>query len=303
MVSTSDIELPSDVCSDVDCHAADLPPDVDVELPPDVASDNDVKPAAASSSSSSSMAWHCSCRRDCRAGDEAVLAAGTAARLEHLSCKDRSAKLFEAVKSQLTDADGLVRLGKASWSFQDKRVCRPFWEWSHAAGHGTVDKYAKLIRQGHTSLPSNDCGVRPRDQYFRADEWFLNLYRRLGEPLAVEDPALIDEAEHEVITDTTHPLWNMSINVGAMTAGKHIVQKRYLNPGCFEDIWLLYQVDNPADKVSKSTMLKVGVESNEHMMIEFSPYLNHVSKYSDSACDGSPLIQRACERHQKIAAA
>ena len=86
-----------------------------------------------------------------------------------------------------------------------------------------------------------------------ADAWFLNLYQSLGEPLAEVDPSYID-ADCVAINDADHPLWSLRI---AIISGQY-ARKRYLSPGCFEDLFLMYEAMVPVkEQVSKSTLHRV----------------------------------------------
>jgi hypothetical protein len=56
-----------------------------------------------------------------------------------------------------------------------------------------------------------------------------------------------------------HPLWNLSVVVPSARHGegdKRYVPKRYLNPGCFEDLFSMHQAAEGNDAVSRSTLLK-----------------------------------------------
>ena len=247
----SDLELPASVGTS------------DVELPPDIESDaeqpssgHDV--ARPGKHDVARPGKHCSCRLKChsRFAEEVVLEF----RQKQLSFpdKDRAASAFTLVRSQVTDKDGNVHLGHIKFSLMDQRVCRPFWEHAHALGHGTIDKYRSMIRDGATELPAAVPRMPSRTakvQYFKADAWLADLHQDLGEPLAVADPGLMDLDGHALVDDEQHPLWALSM---LAADGKHYVPKRYLNPGGFEDLWLMYEaMVSPEEQVSKSTLLKV----------------------------------------------
>jgi len=120
----------------------------------------------------------------------------------NLSEADRRANAFNLIKRQTCDDDGLVRLGHVQWTLQGKRVCRQFWEHAHAVGHATVDTLSQAIRNGALSAP-DVTSAHQRDrlsgiQASKADAWFLQLHKNLGEPLPDADreqqKLLVDEA-------------------------------------------------------------------------------------------------------------
>ena len=79
-----------------------------------------------------------------------------------------------------------------------------------------------------------------------ADAWFLNLYQSLGEPLAEVDPSYMD-ADCVAIGDADHLLWSLRI---AIISGQY-ARKRYLSPGCFEDLFLMYEAMVPVEGSSR----------------------------------------------------
>ena len=109
----------------------------------------------------------------------------------------------------MCDDDGMMLVGSIPWSLQGKRVCRQFWEHAHGLGHVTVDTISKAIRekkQKQTTTTKNSQAIRAgalsapdvtsADQKERsygfqaskADAWFLQLHKNLGEPLPDADP-------------------------------------------------------------------------------------------------------------------
>ena len=238
----SDIELPPSVSAS-DCDSVELPPDVDVEF--------EAEGTAASRSGI------CSCKMQCPGQFQDGRIEGMRLDSQALTDKERQAKAFTLVQQHVCDKDGHFLIGRTKWTIGGVHVCRPFWEYAHALGSSTVDKVRKLLSSGASAplapLPRMPSSVAKK-QYFKADAWFLVLYQDLGEPLAVSDPDLIDIAEYELVEDPNHPLWSLSVNVGVE---ERYTAKRYLNPGTFEDVWLMYHAQTPVQsQVSKSTLLK-----------------------------------------------
>jgi hypothetical protein len=93
-----------------------------------------------------------------------------------------------------------------------------------------------------------------KSKFNGADAWFLDLYQSLGEPLAEVDPSFFEVEGCVPIDDADHPLWSLRI---AINNGQY-APKRYLNPGTFEDLFLMYEAMVPVgEQVSKSTLLRV----------------------------------------------
>ena len=84
--------------------------------------------------------------------------------------------------------------------------------------------------------------------------WCIGLYQSLGEPLAKEGPTVLGIEGYAPIEDAGRPLWSLRI---AIDEGQY-APKRFLNPGCFEDLFLLYEVMTPKTvAVAKSTLKRV----------------------------------------------
>ena len=78
------------------------------------------------------------------------------------------------------------------------------------------------------------------------------MYNDLAEPMAIADPDLPIEME-DLPADVEHPLWSLCVALGT----ERRVPRKYLNPGTFEDLWLLYQVMTPQhDQASRSTLFR-----------------------------------------------
>jgi len=83
---------------------------------------------------------------------------------------------------------------------------------------------------------------------------------QLAEPLAVEDLSSEDLRQHDALDSESpdHPLWSVSVLAADNT--RH-VPIRYLNPGCFEDLYCLYTAEHDDhQRVSKSTLYKAWAE-------------------------------------------
>ena len=231
----------------------DLPPSVgsseseDVSLPPDV----DDALAEAGPEEPGLTHGACSCKLRCHM----VMAADTvmASRLAQMQLPevDRRQRMWDLVKSHMVDQNGDVDLGCIKWQLNGTRICRPFWEHCHAAGHAAVDMIKKSIADGQLSLPvpfpRAARASRMSPQACKADAWFLCMYNDLAEPMAPEDAA----NEHQGV-EPDHPLWNLCQALG--NPKDRTTQKRYLNPGCFEDLWAQYSMASGAQGVSKSTL-------------------------------------------------
>lgn len=238
----------------------DVGSEASFEMPSDVGSDydGDAAPAVPSSSDNAAPAGACNCKLKCHTNFDA--AEIDTLRLTRLakSKQDRMAEILQAVRCQICDRDGNVAIGRCEWTHQQRKVCRPFWEYAHAAGHDTVDSMRKLVMEGHNTIPPPlpaMPGKRANLQMYKADAWFLRQYQKLAEPFAMED-GCIDEAEAEqaILECDSHPLWALGQALPHTT--HRGVRKLFLNPGCFEDLWGSYEIEQVDDKVSKSTMLK-----------------------------------------------
>ena len=76
------------------------------------------------------------------------------------------------------------------------------------------------------------------------------IYKDLAEPMATADPDSGLEMA-DLPDDMDHPLWSLCAALGT----EKRVPRPYLNPGTFEDLWLLYQVMTPqCDQASRSTL-------------------------------------------------
>ncbi len=161
----------------------DLPPSVassDVELPPSVLGSHDEE------ATSGSKAGHCNCKLGCAERFESTEIEQHRSQTLSLSESDRAEAHFNAVRLQVCDKDGAVEVGYTKFTICGQRVCRTFWEYYHAIGHDTLDKYKNFIRNGATSLPSKSPrmpGVRTPAEFAKADAWFFQMHQDLGEPL------------------------------------------------------------------------------------------------------------------------
>ena len=68
------------------------------------------------------------------------------------------------------------------------------------------------------------------------------------------DPSFLDAEGCVPIDDADHPLWSLRF---AINNGQYC-RKRYLSPGCFEDMFSMYEAMVPVgEQVSKSTLSRV----------------------------------------------
>lgn len=94
-------------------------------------------------------------------------------------------------------------------------------------------------------------------QALKASSWFLGLYQNLAEPYASEDPLALDLPQNEIMEEPDHPLWNVAKCLATEDGEKRFVPRRFLNPGCVEDLYLQYEMEEGVFAVSRSTFLKV----------------------------------------------
>ncbi|CAE7298360.1 unnamed protein product [Symbiodinium sp. CCMP2592] len=258
-----------------DAEAVSLPPSVDdcdersqaaseaasVSLPPSVNSDPD-EPGQAGPSSGAKVAASC-CRNACLEtwrgkAEELQLA------LASLSFHERQAKIFEEVKRVVKDnsPDGSTGSGRLKWSMFGASVCRIFCQ-NHCfqSNPKTIDKMIQYARSGLSELPER--GPRLPRETKTSDEldvWFLEVYKNLAEPLAVEGSessklATAAGEQHELVVDETHPLYAMSVNLDGKKSAA--VPKRFLNFAVAEDLWRFYEVDVPKnEQCSRNTVMK-----------------------------------------------
>ena len=83
-----------------------------------------------------------------------------------------------------------------------------------------------------------------KNQFAKADAWFLQLYQNLAEPMPTE--------EQEEVRDMNHPLWGLSMS--SDDNQKHLTHKHYLNLGNFESLWVRHKHELGEASVSR-TML------------------------------------------------
>ena len=241
-VDDSDSDAEKDVC-DADPEDGrevdDADSDSDVELPPGTDTP-------------------CTCSRGCAGLFTSENIDALRRQRLTLAPKDKKRALFQDVKAQMCNAFGEVLKKKTAWELGGKSVCRGFWQFARATGSGQVDVIRKLVQGGHQVAPEPKRMPREleRSKWFEADEWFLHLYRGLGEPMAIDDPDLLEEAMLECLEDSEHPLFIMHYCLGPEQ--KRYVPKRYLNPGTFEDLWMMHQ--GTGGGVGRSTLYRVWKE-------------------------------------------
>ena len=60
---------------------------------------------------------------------------------QSLAAADRKQSVFNLVKGQVCDKDGMVAIGgHIKWELLGKRVCRSFWQYAHATSQKQVEK-------------------------------------------------------------------------------------------------------------------------------------------------------------------
>ena len=130
-----------------------------------------------------------------------------------LSAQNRAEQLFIDVAKQVGKQVGeSEEKSRTLWLINSEQVCRAFWAHAHNTTSKTLSSTTALIKAGHTRplehaeqrLPRPKAGI----QEAKADAFFLDLYKDLGEPMAVEDNAM--DPEHVELTDQSHPLWALS---------------------------------------------------------------------------------------------
>ena len=225
----------------------------EIGLPSDVEDDYNVAEIGAR---------HCHCKLRCHMKFSPTVVEEHRALMQSRTEAERSHILFERIKDFMkSDADTEhLNLGKIKFSFHGQHVCRPFWEHVYYTGPSQVDKAKKYATAGHVQMPVREAPAQmPGHAASKADAWFLSVWRDLGEPMAIENPEALNMTEHMLIDIPLHPLWNLSVVVPSARHGegaKRYVPKRYLNPGCFEDLFSMHQAAEGNDAVSRSTLLK-----------------------------------------------
>jgi hypothetical protein len=223
----------------------ELPADVD-ELPPDVLDESDLDVSQGSTT--------CSCKLACHSRFSQQDIEEVRFQYLRLPAQERTQKVFTLVLHVMQDKDGSIVCGHAKWTFKGERVCRSFWEHVHCIAHKTLVSYMKCIRNGALAPPVKLAPVPPasaKRQFSKADAWFLMMYNDLAEPMATADPEL--PIEMEDLQDVEHPLWSLCSALGSTRS----VPRKYLNPGGFEDLWLLYQVMTPnSGQASRTTLFR-----------------------------------------------
>ena len=167
-----------------------------------------------------------------------------------MSEKDRSDALFKKVSHQVVCDDGETVKRKVPWTIGGLLVCKPFWCYANCCGHARLDQIKQLIKNGHTTTPQKLPKVptaKSCEKKHMVDAWFLQKYRDLAEPMAVENPTtclLNPDEECNVLLDSeSHPLWGLGVVIGP----KRGVPIRYLNPGKLENLWQTYTNEQPDD--------------------------------------------------------
>ena len=192
----------------------------------------------------------CACNKDCESKFTEDVIFNLRSSIEKMSEKDRSDALFQKVALQVMCSDGETVKKKVSWTIQETVVCKPFWCYANYCGHANVGQIKQLIKNGHMTTPPKLPKVptpRSGEKKHMVDAWFMQKYRDLAEPMAVENPTtclLNPDEECNVLLDSeSHPLWGLGVVIGP----KRGVPIRYLNPGKLENLWQTYcneQSDN-----------------------------------------------------------
>eukprot|EP00438_Fugacium_kawagutii_P022434 Skav232861 [mRNA] locus=scaffold2451:157983:160619:+ [translate_table: standard] len=168
---------------------------------------------------------------------------------------------FECVKTMFRQNGAEEQKKGLHWFFKGHRVCRRFWEQMHSLTPSKVDKWLKLCRNGQVVLPkAGPRAPKPEPTMDRVGLWFLECYQHLAEPLALEGsedrmPVGMQQQQHEIVDDVSHPLYSLSFLAGAGTQdNKRLAGKRFVNMSSWLDFYRFYQADVPVELcVSRST--------------------------------------------------
>ena len=246
-MSDSDVSLPPSVHSEVAGSEISLPPSVDsANAGPDEVV---AKPASGV----------CSCKLQCASKFDAEVVSKQ--RVESTTDSNHKDLVFEQVRALVkrTKDNGATRV---SWYVGEQKVCRPFWEFYHGIGHGTVDNMLTLAKNGHVTLPSEEKARQPRAKTAShdVDAWLAGIYRGLAEPLAVEGsadrvdqlPAL--QLQHEIVDDQSHPLYTLALALNNPQDNGFLIPKRFVSLKDVGSLWLVFEAQH--DSASKSTFLR-----------------------------------------------
>ncbi len=242
----SEPELPSEVASEGGSA------DSEVSLPSDAVEEPHDSAAATEQGDTSDKvalrSTHCECKRRCpeKFDMDAVETKRTLMQTS-LGRKNHLQGVFLEVSRRIKEGDVKKRAG---WKLDGQMVCKVFWAYAHNTSKNKVDFMVKAIRAGHTTLPDiawkqKERVPKPADKKkaSEVDAWFLDLYRSLAEPLAVEgydDPDIPEGPGELHLTDPAHPLWSL----GIITAvGTRKAAKRTLPHLLMKDLWGLYEDD------------------------------------------------------------
>ncbi|CAE7444321.1 unnamed protein product [Symbiodinium natans] len=229
-----DVSLPDDVTS----NAGDSPGllDENVELPPE----------------EGSLQTKCRCKRGCVALLPPGVLEQQRFRMEGLDRVRRHAQVFASLRDDASRApDGSITT--VCYKVNGHTVCRGLWQYVNMVTPQTVDAFRKSILAGEVTAPVRGPCLRVKDkqQFWRVDAWFLELYTSLGEPKPTESPGDHQtDTEHEVV-HSDHPLWALSVASGPDC---RVVAKRNLNPQTLRALYAFYTQDAGNEElVSEST--------------------------------------------------
>ena len=236
--------------------------DSDVELPPPVlcsSSDEDdlvSLPPSVGEEDADISDWFCpkcacgGCSKKFAEEDVKEMRAA----LLRLKETERQAKHFMEVHALMNG--GTTWPKKANYVIKGLKVCRTFWEHANCIGAAQLDKVRNLIKAGHSSYPASKRSklrIKIKEQHAVAEDWFLELYLGLLEPLPQHPdtrPEEDDPYELVVLDADTHPLWRYTIAINA----QHKIPVRFMTEGTFADLYRLHRMETGVKGCSRSTL-------------------------------------------------
>ena len=222
---------------------------LDIELHPGITEDELDEPTTSDDSDmempllvddDSGAPMHCNCHRKCDAMDLENICGVCLPSSAKLSETDLIESVFQAVKAVVHAKENE---GQKSivWRLGDTVVCKPFWCFVNNTSPDTVDD---IMAAQLPKFPSDNTCTVSKNQFAKADAWFLQLYQNLAEPMPTEEP--------EEVKDMNHPLWGLSMS--GDDNQKRLACKRSLNLGNFDFLWVCHKHDLGEASVSR-TML------------------------------------------------
>ena len=201
-----------------------------------------------------------------------------------MSQEDRLDAVFNSARTQLTATDDSLKPArKVAWSHKGHMVCKPVWCYVNCISRKSLVEMERRIRAGHATRPPALAKMPPRTaktQMWKVDAWFVHYYLGLAETLATKNtlakdvdfenlgaPDQVAATEHVEI-NSTHPLWGIQVDAVRQGNGQVLVPKRWINPGCLEQLWVDYCTDQSVegDRASHSTFRKAWKETWSKLM-------------------------------------